>query len=67
MPAVAFTGDFGSVPAGRNRRVTWNAGADWNGTSSPAMRFKITASKAPAGRVLIPAGSCPDGELDERH
>ncbi len=30
VPAVAFTGAFGSVPAGRNRRVTCNAGADWN-------------------------------------
>ena len=57
VPAVAFTGDFGSVPAGRGRRVTWNAAADWNGTYSPAMRFKVTATDAPAGMVLIPAGS----------
>jgi len=55
--AAAFTGDFGSVPAGRGRRVTWNAAADFNGTYSPAMRFKVTATDAPAGMVLIPAGS----------
>lgn len=58
--AVSLTGDVGvGLQAGSNKHVVWNAGADWDGQFSPQVRFKVTVtdSAAPAGMVLIPAGS----------
>lgn len=60
VPATSLSGDVGGgVNAGLNKHVVWNAGADWNGQFSQAVRFRITASgtpTAPDGFALIPAG-----------
>ena len=72
IAASSFSGDIGSsVTAGSSRHIVWNAGADWNGKVSSQMRFKVTASDAPSGMSLIPAGnfsmgdSLGDGYSDE--
>jgi len=61
LPVGSITGDVGAnVTAGTNRKITWNAGADWNGQFSAAVKFRITAGgvpPAPTGFALIPAGS----------
>jgi len=66
VPVGSLTGDVGAnVTAGTNRKITWNAGADWNGQFSAAVKFKITAGgtpPAPTGMALIPAGSFEMGD-----
>jgi formylglycine-generating enzyme required for sulfatase activity len=61
LPVGSATGNVGTnVTAGTNRKITWNAGADWDGQFSAAVKFKITAGgtpPAPTGFALIPAGS----------
>jgi len=60
LPVTSVTGHVGgNVTAGTNRKITWNAGADWDGQFSAAVKFRITAgdSSAPTGMALIPAGS----------
>jgi formylglycine-generating enzyme required for sulfatase activity len=59
VPAASLTGHVGSsVAAGSNRKITWNAGADWANQFSSAMRVKISATGgAPTNMALIPAGS----------
>jgi formylglycine-generating enzyme len=66
VPASSLSGHVGSnVAAGSNRKITWNAGADWAGQFSAGMKVKVTASDippAPAGMALIPAGSFSMGD-----
>ena len=61
LPVTNVSGNVGSgVTAGTNRVITWNAGADWNGSVSSGVKFQVTASDTPpvpAGFALIPAGS----------
>ncbi|MCP5535558.1 MAG: SUMF1/EgtB/PvdO family nonheme iron enzyme [Akkermansiaceae bacterium] len=61
VPVSAVSGDVGSsITLGRNKKITWDAGVDWNGKLSTTMRFKVTASDtplAPQGFVTIPAGN----------
>ncbi len=64
LPASHFTG-IGSVTPGTRRQIVWNAGQDWPGQFSGAVRFKVTAigdDDAPAGMALIPAGSFQMGD-----
>ncbi len=61
VPATSTTGAIGSgVAPGLRHTLAWNAGADWNGQYSMAMRFRVTAEDgtnvAPPGFALIPAG-----------
>jgi len=55
------SGDVGqNITPGSNRLITWDAGADWAGRFSTAVRFKVTADDSGSGIdgfVLIPAGS----------
>jgi formylglycine-generating enzyme required for sulfatase activity len=61
VPVGSVTGNVGGdVTAGTNRKITWNAGTDWDGQFSAAVKLRITASgtpPVPAGFALIPAGS----------
>ncbi len=42
VPITSLSGAFGAgMTTGRNKRVTWNAGVDWNGRISPEMRFVV--------------------------
>ncbi len=45
IAAGSFTGNVGpGVTPGNNRHIVWDAGADWNGQYSTAVRFAITAN-----------------------
>jgi formylglycine-generating enzyme required for sulfatase activity len=61
VPVTALSGDVGAnIPLGRNKRILWNAGIDWNNQLSSTARFRVTASDvspAPDGFALIPAGA----------
>jgi formylglycine-generating enzyme required for sulfatase activity len=79
LPATSFTGAVGvNQSPGQNKKITWNAGADWPGKFSANVRFRVTADDsntppAPFGMVLISAssftmGNCMDsseGYFDE--
>ena len=61
VPASALSGAVGAgVSLGSNKKITWNAGTDWNNQLSNTVKFRVTASDtlpAPSGFSLIPAGS----------
>ena len=62
IPATALSGHIGAgVAPGVNRRIVWNAGADWNGQLVGSAKVRVTASDGttpapPPGMVYIPAG-----------
>ena len=62
IPATALSGHIGAgVAPGVNRRIVWNAGADWNGQLVNSAKVRVTASDGttpapPPGMVYIPAG-----------
>jgi formylglycine-generating enzyme required for sulfatase activity len=63
VPALSVTGAIGgAVRPGLNKRMTWNAGADWNGQVSPQMRFRLATETAPPGMAIIPAGTFQMGD-----
>jgi formylglycine-generating enzyme required for sulfatase activity len=66
VPATALSGDVGTVTAqGRNKRIVWNAGADWNAQVSNTMKFRVAATDAPPvpeGFAYIPAGNFTMGD-----
>jgi formylglycine-generating enzyme required for sulfatase activity len=66
VPASALSGAVGAgVSLGSNKKITWNAGTDWNNQLSNTVKFRVTASvtsPAPAGFSLIPAGSFTMGD-----
>ena len=76
VPANSLSGAFGAgITEGRKKRITWNAGVDWNGKYTPQMRFEVTAtdrSSGPIGWTLIPGSSFlmgdefNEGNNDER-
>ena len=62
IPATALSGQVGAgVLSGLNRRIVWNAGADWNGQFVGSAKVRVTASDGttpapPPGMVYIPPG-----------
>ena len=54
VPAITLTGAVGSnVTVGTGKVITWNAGTDWLGNYSSAMRFEVTPN---AGTIVAPEG-----------
>ncbi len=59
LPVTTVSGNVGAVTAaGTNRKVTWNAGADWAGQFSSNVKFRVNVTDAATldGFSLIPAG-----------
>lgn len=62
LPCITLSGHVGAnVQPGTNRRITWDAGADWNGNWVPECRVRVTAHDgstppAPPGMAYIPGG-----------
>ena len=67
VPAKTLSGDYGTgILAGSGKKITWNAGADWNGNYNDTMRFEVTATDTPTVGdiwVTIPAGSFRMGNV----
>ena len=65
LPTASFTGALGAgITPGTNKKIIWNAGADWSGNFSSNVRFRVTANDdtAPTGMALIPAGTFQMGD-----
>nr|MCU0780559.1 SUMF1/EgtB/PvdO family nonheme iron enzyme [Akkermansiaceae bacterium] len=71
LPLATLAGKVGTgIAMGTNLRITWNAGADWNGNWVPQCRARVTAFDgttlpAPPGMAHIAGGPFRMGdELD---
>ena len=68
LPVVSITGDGVSAPTsqGKGKKITWNAGADWDGNFTNQAVAKLTltppVNTAPTGFALIPAGNFVMGD-----
>lgn len=68
IPASALTGAVGAgVSCGTNKKITWNAGMDWNGNYVASAKVRVTAydgtiPAVPAGMVYIAAGPFQMGD-----
>jgi formylglycine-generating enzyme required for sulfatase activity len=68
IPCASLSGHVGaSISPGSNRKITWNAGADWNGNWVPQCRMRVTAHDgttppAPPGMAYIPGGPFQMGD-----
>jgi uncharacterized repeat protein (TIGR02543 family) len=64
VPATTLSGAVGvNVPVGKGKVITWNAGSDWLGNYSTAMRFEVKVDNgvvmAPEGFAYVAAGALP--------
>ena len=56
VPPPRLAGHVGAgVALGRNKKIAWNAGADWNNQLSNTVKFRVTACDTSDGLALIPA------------
>jgi uncharacterized repeat protein (TIGR02543 family) len=65
VPATTLTGAVGAnVLVGTGKMITWNAGTDWLGNYSTAMRFEVRPGAAtivsPEGFADVEAGALPE-------
>jgi formylglycine-generating enzyme required for sulfatase activity len=72
MPIRTANGDTGPVvEAGLGRKLTWDAGADWNRQFADGMQFRVTAEPAVEGFSFIPEGRYTMGDqldgIEEPH
>jgi formylglycine-generating enzyme required for sulfatase activity len=65
LPASSFTGEGygGGVSPGSDKRIVWNAAADWSGTYSSRVRFQVLAHEVPQAMAFIPAGPFDMGDV----
>jgi hypothetical protein len=62
VPAATLSGAVGAnVPVGTGKVITWNAGTDWLGNYSTAMRFEVKVDDGviPEGFANVTAGALP--------
>jgi formylglycine-generating enzyme required for sulfatase activity len=61
VPVTSATGAVGAVTGGTDKRITWNAGVDWNGQYTTQMRFRVLVDDlvAPTDFVTVMAGTLP--------
>ena len=59
LPVETLIGDRGSIPvsAGTGKKITWNAGADWDGHFTNQAVVKLFIPSSPLDFSFIPAGS----------
>jgi len=58
VPATSLSGAvWSNITPGTNLRITWDAGADWNGQTSAQTHFRITVTMSDPDFALIPAAS----------
>jgi formylglycine-generating enzyme required for sulfatase activity len=63
VPLTALSGDLGpAVTGGTGRRVTWDAGADWNRKFAAGMLFRVKAEPEIGGSSMIPSGRFTMGD-----
>jgi hypothetical protein len=80
VPARTFEGAVGAnVDSGKDKKITWNAGLDWDGEFSDKMRVRITASdgkglpglewskEIPPGGFLMGQDGGPEGSGPSKH
>jgi formylglycine-generating enzyme required for sulfatase activity len=80
VPARTFEGALGAnVDPGKDKKITWNAGLDWDGEFSDKMRVRITASdgkglaglewskEIPPGGFLMGQDGGPEGSGPSIH
>ena len=80
VPARTFEGAVGAnVDPGKDKKITWNAGLDWDGEFSDKMRVRITASdgkglpglewskEIPPGGFLMGQDGGPEGNGPSIH
>ena len=58
LPLHTLSGDgvSSSTTEGTGKKITWNAGADWNGNFTNQAVTKVSVISPPAGFSVIPAG-----------
>ena len=61
VPVTTATGAVGSVTGGTDKRITWDAGVDWNGRYNTQMRFRVLVDDlvAPTDFVTVVGGTLP--------
>ena len=66
LPVTSVSGHIGGgVPAGKNRKVTWDAENDWAEQYSDMVKFRLSVTGGDPvrdGFILIPAGSFEMGD-----
>ena len=80
VPTRELTGDLGNdIIPGKNKKIEWNAGRDWDGEFSDKMRIRITASdrkglpglewskEIPPGGFLMGQDGGPEGSGPSVH
>lgn len=74
LPMMTLSGHIGpAVESGKNRLITWDAGADWNGQFSDELQFQVVATSSPPTISMVPVAegpfmmgdSIPDTDWDE--
>jgi formylglycine-generating enzyme required for sulfatase activity len=62
-PATTLSGDAGgNILPGSNKRIVWDAGADWNGQFSSSVRVQVTVTDVSSGMAAIPDGTFQMGD-----